>query len=162
MDSVVRRVAAGEMVAFRPVGSSMVPLIKSRQLVTVVPVLPELVEPGDIVLARVVGSLYLHLVSVVDRERRRVQISNNRGRAKGWTSAAAVSSKCHRSFTDANSPDSIQAAGPAAPSASVHRRSALAGVADALDPSRCVRSRVRSRRRSQRRAVCRLDCPCGR
>jgi hypothetical protein len=94
MDSVVRRVAAGEPVEFRPVGSSMVPLIKSRQLVTVVPVRPELVEPGDIVLARVAGSVYLHLVSAVDHERRRVQIGNNRGRVNGWTSHARVYGIC--------------------------------------------------------------------
>jgi hypothetical protein len=94
MDSVVRRVAAGEMVEFRPVGSSMVPLIKSRQLVTVVPVRPELVEPGDIVLTRVAGSVYLHLVSAVDHERQRVQISNNRGRVNGWTSHARVYGIC--------------------------------------------------------------------
>ena len=96
MDSVARRVAAGEMVAFRPVGSSMVPLIKSRQLVTVAPVLPELVEPGDIVLARVAGSVYLHLVSAVDHERRRVQISNNRGHVNGWTGHARVYGICIR------------------------------------------------------------------
>ena len=94
MDSVVHRIAAGETVEFRPVGSSMVPLIKSRQLVTVVPVRPEVLEPGDIVLARVAGSVYLHLVSAVDHERKRVQISNNRGRVNGWTSHARVYGIC--------------------------------------------------------------------
>jgi hypothetical protein len=94
MDSIARRVAAGETVEFRPVGSSMVPLIRSRQLVTVVPVRPELLEPGDIVLARVAGSVYLHLVSAVDHERQRVQISNNRGRVNGWTSHARVYGIC--------------------------------------------------------------------
>jgi hypothetical protein len=94
MDSIARRVAAGETVEFRPVGSSMVPLIRSRQLVTVVPVRPELLEPGDIVLARVAGSVYLHLVSAVDHERQRVQIGNNRGRVNGWTSQARVYGIC--------------------------------------------------------------------
>jgi hypothetical protein len=94
MDSIARRVAAGETVEFRPVGSSMVPLIRSRQLVTVVPVRPELLEPGDIVLARVAGGVYLHLVSAVDHERQRVQISNNRGRVNGWASHARVYGIC--------------------------------------------------------------------
>lgn len=88
------RVAGGSTVEFRPVGSSMVPLIRSRQLVTVAPVDPALVEVGDIVLARVAGTVYLHLVSAVDRERRRVQISNDRGRVNGWTSCAKVYGIC--------------------------------------------------------------------
>lgn len=74
----------------------MVPLIMSRQLVTVVPVRPELVDPGDIVLTRVAGSVYLHLVSAVDHERQRVQISNNRGRVNGWTGHARVYGICAR------------------------------------------------------------------
>ena len=77
---------------FRPSGSSMVPLIRSRQLVTVAPVDPALVEPGDIVLARVAGSVYLHLVTAVDGKR--VQIGNNRGRINGWTSHARVFGLC--------------------------------------------------------------------
>ena len=48
--------AAGATVDFRPTGSSMVPLIRSRQLVTVTPVDPTTLEVGDIVLARVAGT----------------------------------------------------------------------------------------------------------
>ncbi|MFE6816071.1 S24 family peptidase [Streptomyces sp. NPDC057677] len=79
---------------FRPSGNSMVPLIRSRQQVVVVPVDPSKVEVGDIVLARVSGTVYLHLVSSVDQARRRVQISNNRGRVNGWTSHARVFGIC--------------------------------------------------------------------
>jgi len=43
----------------------MVPLIRSRQLVTAAPVDPARVEVGDIVLAKVAGTIYLHLVSAV-------------------------------------------------------------------------------------------------
>ena len=70
----------------------MVPLIRSRQLVTVAPVDPGAVEVGDIVLARVAGTVYLHLVSAVDAGR--VQISNNRGRVNGWTNHARVYGIC--------------------------------------------------------------------
>jgi hypothetical protein len=94
MDAVATRVAAGEVVQFRPTGSSMVPLIASRDLVTVVPVDASRVEVGDIVLARVAGSVYLHLVSAVDASRGRVQISNNRGRVNGWTNLARVYGIC--------------------------------------------------------------------
>lgn len=83
LDAVAGRVAGGATVAFRPSGSSMVPLIRSRQQVVVAPVDASKVEVGDIVLARVAGTVYLHLVSSVDPARKRVQISNNRGRVNG-------------------------------------------------------------------------------
>lgn len=94
LDSVAARVAGGSTVTFRPSGSSMVPLIRSRQQVVVVPVDPSAVEVGDIVLARVAGTVYLHLVSAVDRARKRVQISNNRGRVNGWTGHDRVFGIC--------------------------------------------------------------------
>jgi hypothetical protein len=53
LDAFAARVAAGQTVQFRPTGSSMVPLIRSRQLVTVEPVDPAKLQVGDIVLARV-------------------------------------------------------------------------------------------------------------
>jgi hypothetical protein len=62
LDAATQRVAAGATVELRPSGSSMVPLIRSRQRVIVVPVDPAKVEVGDIVLARVAGAVYLHLV----------------------------------------------------------------------------------------------------
>jgi hypothetical protein len=94
MDAIVERVAAGATVTFRPSGSSMVALVRSGQLVTVAPVDPGSVEVGDIVLARVAGSVYLHLVSAVDAGSGRVQISNNRGRVNGWTNHARVHGIC--------------------------------------------------------------------
>ena len=94
MHGVVARLTDGESVEFRPTGSSMVPLIRSRDLVRVEPVDPTLVEVGDIVLARVAGNIYLHLVSAVDHTRQRVQISNNRGRVNGWTHHAKVFGIC--------------------------------------------------------------------
>jgi hypothetical protein len=94
LDTIARAVAEGRTVDFRPTGSSMVPLIRSRQLVTVAPVDPVRVEAGDIVLARVAGSVYLHPVSAVDPAKSRVQISNNRGRVNGWTTHARVYGIC--------------------------------------------------------------------
>src|SRR5690349_8987625 len=94
LDAVAARVAAGETVQFRPTGSSMVPLVRSRDLVVVAPVDPAKVEAGDIVLAKVAGTVYLHLVSAVDHGRGRVQISNNRGRVNGWTGHSKVYGIC--------------------------------------------------------------------
>ncbi len=70
----------------------MVPLIRSRQLVTVAPVDPARLDVGDIVLARVAGSVYLHLVTAIAGGR--VQIGNNRGRINGWTSTERVFGLC--------------------------------------------------------------------
>ena len=72
----------------------MVPLIRSRQLVVVAPVDPSKLEVGDIVLARVAGTVYLHLVSSLDPARKRVQISNKRGRINGWTNHDRVFGIC--------------------------------------------------------------------
>jgi hypothetical protein len=94
LEMMAARVASGSAVEFRPTGSSMVPLIRSRQLVRVAPVDPARVEAGDIVLAKVAGTVYLHLVSAVDHGAGRVQISNNRGRVNGWTSHARVFGIC--------------------------------------------------------------------
>ena len=93
LEAIAGRVAGGATVEFRPSGASMVPLIRSRQMVTVAPVDPNRVEVGDIVLARVAGTVYLHLVSAVDANGR-VQISNNRGRVNGWTSHGRVFGIC--------------------------------------------------------------------
>lgn len=72
----------GATVIFRPRGGSMTGLIESGDRVTVVPIGRPIVK-GDIVLCRVRGTDYLHLVTAVDGER--YQISNNRGRVNGWT-----------------------------------------------------------------------------
>jgi hypothetical protein len=94
LDAVAARVGEGNMAEFRPTGSSMVPLIRSRQLVRVEPVDPTRIEVGDIVLARVAGTVYLHLVSALDPSRARIQISNNRGRINGWTGHARIYGIC--------------------------------------------------------------------
>ncbi|HEX8865592.1 MAG TPA: hypothetical protein VF821_08040 [Lentzea sp.] len=92
LDGMAAKVAAGQKVEFRPTGNSMVPLIRSRQLVTVAPVDPTAVEVGDIVLCRVAGTTYLHLVSAIDGNR--VQISNNRGRVNGWSGHHRIFGLC--------------------------------------------------------------------
>lgn len=69
----------GETVSFRPRGNSMEPKIKSGNLCTVAPVTDFLtLSPGDILLCKVKGNHYLHLLSAVDSNER-LQISNNKG-----------------------------------------------------------------------------------
>jgi len=86
-DAYIARLKSGETVSFRPRGNSMTGKIESGQLVTVAPLTARL-KRGDIVLCKVAGSQYLHLVNAVQEDR--VQIANNRGRINGWTSLTNV------------------------------------------------------------------------
>ena len=82
------KLRAGQPVSFRPRGNSMSPRIESGQLCTVEPVDPSGLAVGDIVLCKVNGSEYLHLVKAV--QDRRFQIGNNRGRINGWIGPNAI------------------------------------------------------------------------
>jgi phage repressor protein C with HTH and peptisase S24 domain len=85
------KVKAGETVSFRPRGNSMTPKIKSGQLCTVTPVVTESLQVGDIVLCKVNGNEYLHLIKAIQGER--FQIANNHGRINGWVSANSIFGK---------------------------------------------------------------------
>jgi hypothetical protein len=89
----IRRLQNGETVQFRPRGNSMSGKVESGQLCTVVPVTDAPVV-GDIVLCKVNGRQYLHLVKAVRGDR--YQIGNNRGRVNGWVSRNGVYGKCVR------------------------------------------------------------------
>ena len=58
--------------------------IENGQLVTVAPLGDHRLAVGEIVLCKVNGMQYLHLVKAVSGDR--FQIGNNRGRINGWTS----------------------------------------------------------------------------
>jgi hypothetical protein len=81
----------GKTVQLRPRGHSMRGKIKSGQLCTVVPA-PESLAVGDVVLCKVGGRQYLHLIKAVQGDR--YQIGNNRGRINGWTSRHCIFGKC--------------------------------------------------------------------
>ena len=87
------QLAAGfETVSFRPRGNSMSGKIESGQLCTVAPVDPETVRVGDVVLCKVNGREYLHLVKAVQGHGHgnRHLIGNNRGGMNGWVGRAAI------------------------------------------------------------------------
>jgi hypothetical protein len=77
----IEKLLNGETVQFRPKGNSMLPKIKSGQLCTVIPITTEL-EVGDVVLCKVKGNQYLHLISA--KKHLQYQISNNKGFVNGW------------------------------------------------------------------------------
>ena len=89
----VKALQQGMKVSFRPHGSSMSGKIESGQLVTLEPV-TEVMElaKGDIVLCKVNGKEYLHLISA--RLHNRYQIANNRGHVNGWIGRGAIYGKC--------------------------------------------------------------------
>ena len=84
----IARLRAGETVRFRPRGNSMSPKIESGQLCTVAPVDPAALVVGDIVLCKVNGQQYLHLVKALQPGR--FQIGNNRGFINGWIGPSAI------------------------------------------------------------------------
>jgi hypothetical protein len=90
----IARLKGGESVQFRPRGDSMRGKIESGQLCTVEPVDPATLEVGDIVLCKVNGREYLHLIKAIQGAR--IQIGNNRGRINGWISTNSVFGRCTR------------------------------------------------------------------
>jgi hypothetical protein len=90
----IARLKQGEEVQFRPRGHSMRGKIESGQLCTVAPVDPTTLQVGDVVLCKVNGRQYLHLVKAIQGGR--FQIGNNRGRINGWVSANSIYGRCIR------------------------------------------------------------------
>lgn len=85
----IARLNEGETVQFRPSGHSMTGRVNHRDLVTVAPLASShVLSPDDVVLCKVKGSHYLHLVKGVAGDR--VLIGNNRGGINGWINRAAV------------------------------------------------------------------------
>ena len=68
--------------------------IDSGQLCTVDPVDPATLEVGDIVLCKVKGNEYLHIVKAIQGGR--FQIGNNRGLINGWIGANGIFGRCTR------------------------------------------------------------------
>lgn len=88
--------AKGESCQVTPHGNSMRPLVESGATVTLAPY-GEGEEPaeGDIVLVKVRGVVYLHLVKALRGKGgdRQFQIGNNRGGINGWVSRRGIYGK---------------------------------------------------------------------
>ena len=85
---------AGQEVQVRPRGHSMKGKINDGNLVTLQPVAADTLKVEDIVLVRVKGNDYLHLIKAIDGDR--LQIGNNRGGINGWVGKSAVYGKAVR------------------------------------------------------------------
>lgn len=90
--AAIETLQAGNAAVINPKGNSMQPKVKSGATVTVSPLEDDEPNPGDVVLVKVGGRVYLHLVKAV-RGRgsdEQYQIANNKGRINGWVSRSAV------------------------------------------------------------------------
>ena len=87
----IEKLKSNEEVSFRPRGGSMKGKIESGQLCTVAPVKEEDIKKGDIVLCKVNGNEYLHLIKSV--QGKRYQIGNNLGRINGWITLNCIYGK---------------------------------------------------------------------
>jgi hypothetical protein len=90
----IERLRSGETVSFRPRGNALSGKIESGQLCTVEPADVATLVVGDIVLCKVNGREYLHLIKAVQGSR--FQIGNNRGRVNGWVAPGSIFGRCVR------------------------------------------------------------------
>lgn len=89
----IQKLLNKEEISFRPRGNSMQPLINSGDLVTVSPDISDL-SVGSVVLCKVSGKHYLHLIKAIDKDR--YQIGNNRGGINGWVGLNSIYGKAIR------------------------------------------------------------------
>ena len=80
--------ARGETGQIRPRGHAMSGKVEDGDCVTLEPVDPAALEVGDIVLVRVHGHDYLHLIKAV--RGKQFLIGNNRGGTNGWVGPQAI------------------------------------------------------------------------
>jgi hypothetical protein len=90
VESVIADLQAGKTVFnYKEGGKSMEPKIMDGQLQTLIPI-PDLsqIKKKDIVLCKVHGNIYTHLVKATRRNGNRWEflIGNNHGHINGWTS----------------------------------------------------------------------------
>lgn len=86
----------GKEVKFRPRGSSMSGKVESGQLVTVVPVTDvKSLKVGDIVLCKVKGNQYLHMIMKIKGKNEEFEIGGyNRNFTNGWIGANQIYGRC--------------------------------------------------------------------
>lgn len=88
----IEQLKEGKTIQCRPRGNSMKPKINSGQLCTVEPVKKDTeLKKGDIVLCKVNGNQYIHLISAV--KGKQFQISNNSKHVNGWITRTSIYGK---------------------------------------------------------------------
>ena len=83
----------GETCKVTGIGNSMTPILKSRQPVIVEPVTDKTaLKKRDIVLCKVKGHHYLHLIHAIKNDKEYL-IGNNHGHMNGWISRNQIYGK---------------------------------------------------------------------
>jgi hypothetical protein len=90
----IEKLQRGDIAQVRPRGHSMTGKVNDGNLVTLEPCEPDKLTVGDIVLVKVKGNVYLHLIKAVNDKR--FLIGNNRGGINGWVGANSVYGKAIR------------------------------------------------------------------
>lgn len=90
-DAAKEALRKGETVQIRPRGHSMKGKVNDGDLVTLQPCDVATLRPNDIVLVRVSGNDYLHLIKAVAGTR--FLIGNNRGGTNGWVGPNGIFGK---------------------------------------------------------------------
>src|SRR5947209_865905 len=84
----IEKLGKGETVQIRPRGNSMTGKVNNGALVTLAPCEPATLKTGDVVLVRVHGNVFLHLIKATNQDR--FLIGNNRGKINGWVGSNAI------------------------------------------------------------------------
>lgn len=84
----IEQLKAGSDVTIRPRGNSMRGRVEDGQTVVVKPCLWDDLSVNDVVLCRVKGHEYLHLIKAIDGAR--CLIGNNKDGVNGWVGRASV------------------------------------------------------------------------
>ena len=87
-DAAIQKLQKGETAKIRPRGHSMTGKVNDGELVTLEPCDPKSLKADDIVLVKVRGRVYLHLIKAVNNGR--YLIGNNRGGTNGWVGANSI------------------------------------------------------------------------
>ena len=92
-DEAIERLKNGLVAKVRPRGHSMSGKVEDNELVSLAPLTKPL-KVGDIVLVKVKGTVYLHLIKALNNGR--YQIGNNRGGINGWIGSNGIFGRCVR------------------------------------------------------------------
>lgn len=82
----IKALQSGEIIISKEAGNSMLPILKSKEPVVLVPVTDFIAQlkPGDIAFAKIHGCCYTHKVYGVNPDKG-ILIGNNSGHMNGWT-----------------------------------------------------------------------------
>lgn len=90
-DWAKKQLSQDKIAIINPRGNSMKGKIESGDTVTVEPCDTGSLKIGDIVLVKVKGKDYIHLIKAVDKNR--FLIGNNKGRINGWVGSNSIYGK---------------------------------------------------------------------